>query len=56
MEKKDNKYILKKESQIKNFVKVLDELFYETPISKEKRETDNFRTISKKTNNKNATN
>ena len=54
LEKKDNKYILKKESQLKNFVKVLDEVFYETPISKQKRETDNFRTIGKKTKNQRA--
>jgi hypothetical protein len=56
LEKEDNKYILKKDSQLKDFVKVFGEVFYKTPISEEGREADNFRIISKNPKNKNAPN
>jgi hypothetical protein len=49
-QKEGNKYVLKTKSQLENFVKVFEEVFYETSITKEARETDNFRTIRKNKN------
>jgi len=48
LEKENGKYILKKQSQLEDFIKVLEQLFYETPITKELREVDSFRTIKGK--------
>lgn len=43
--KKDGKYQIKNKLQLENFVELLEERFYNTPITKEKREVDNFRKI-----------
>ncbi len=52
--KKNGKYILKTKPQLENFIKLLEQLFYETPITKEKREVDNFRKINKNGNDKSS--
>jgi len=48
LKKENGKYLLKKQDQLENFVKVLEQLFYKTPITKELREVDNFRIVKKK--------
>lgn len=42
---KDGKYILKTKAELDNFIELIEEKFYETPISKEKRTVDNFRKL-----------
>ena len=45
LKKKDGKYLLKTKAELENFVELIEEKFYKTPISKEKREVDNFRKL-----------
>jgi len=43
----NGKYKLDKKTRLENFVKILEEVIYETPVSKEKREVDNYRNLQK---------
>jgi len=42
----DGKYVLETKAQLENFVELLEEKFYKTPITNEKREVDNFRKLN----------
>ncbi|MBR9704055.1 hypothetical protein GOV12_01480 [Candidatus Pacearchaeota archaeon] len=46
LKKENDKFLIKTKAQLKTFVKVFEEVFYETDITKEMREIDNFRKIS----------
>ena len=43
LKKENGKYVLNTKVELENFIELLEERFYETPITKEKREADNFR-------------
>lgn len=45
LKKVDGKFVIKTKPHLENFLKVFEEVFYQTPISKEDREVDNFREI-----------
>lgn len=45
IEKEDNKYILNSKNKLLSFIDVLEEKYYETSISKQKRQADKFRNL-----------
>lgn len=42
LKKRDGKYVLETKAQLENFIELIEEKFYETPITREKREVNDF--------------